>query len=210
MAGSPIFSENFTNRKNSAVLNYHDPYRDPDRHPDQTSRFCGISISCFCWSGVFGCSLLFSVQSMAWQATFDVITSWTFMRPPRKTGGKSLYALVPFWSWACFIITSTRQCWIVFHRSAPEGNYRDWLFDKQICHLQSQKSLYISFILTLRLQIEVLYVWKRKINGRLRAKHLVWTLRRRTNKVRQVYHWIDHARKESHGVSKGMPNWNVL
>ena len=42
MAGSPIFSENFTNRKNSAVLNYHDPYRDPDRHPDQTSRFCGI------------------------------------------------------------------------------------------------------------------------------------------------------------------------
>ena len=43
MAGSPIFSVNFTNRKNSAVLNYHDPYRDPDRHPDQTSRFCGIS-----------------------------------------------------------------------------------------------------------------------------------------------------------------------
>ena len=37
---------------------------------------------------------------MAWQATFDVITSWPFMRPPRKTGGKSLYALiVPFWSW---------------------------------------------------------------------------------------------------------------
>ena len=65
MAGSPIFSVNFTNRKNSAVLNYHDPYRDPDRHPDQTSRFCGISISCFCWSRVFGCSLLFSVQGMA-------------------------------------------------------------------------------------------------------------------------------------------------
>ena len=36
---------------------------------------------------------------MAWQATFDVITSWPFMRPPWKTGGKSLYALVPFWSW---------------------------------------------------------------------------------------------------------------
>ena len=69
------------------------------RDPDQTSRFCGISISCFCWSRVFGCSLLFSVQSMAWQATFDVITSWPFMRPPWKTGGKSLYALVPFWSW---------------------------------------------------------------------------------------------------------------
>ena len=60
--------------------------------PGQTSRFCGISILCFCWSRVFGCSLLFSIQSMAWQATFDVITSWPFMRPPWKTGGKSLYA----------------------------------------------------------------------------------------------------------------------
>ena len=30
---------------------------------------------------------------------FDVITSWPFMRPLWKTGGKSLYALVPFWSW---------------------------------------------------------------------------------------------------------------
>ena len=69
------------------------------RDPDQTSRFCGISISCFCWSRVFGCSLLFSVQSMAWQATFDVITSWPFMRLPWRTGGKNLYALVPFWSW---------------------------------------------------------------------------------------------------------------
>ena len=64
------------------------------RDPDQTSRFCGISISCFCWSRVFRCSLLFSVQSMAWQATFDVITSWPFMRPPWKTGGKSLHARV--------------------------------------------------------------------------------------------------------------------
>ena len=36
---------------------------------------------------------------MAWQATFDVITSWPFMRPTWKTGGKSLCALVPFWSW---------------------------------------------------------------------------------------------------------------
>ena len=52
--------------------------------------------------------LLTRVQSMAWQATFDVITSWPFIRPPRKTRGKSLYASVPFWSWACFIITSTR------------------------------------------------------------------------------------------------------
>ena len=69
------------------------------RDPDQTSRFCGISISCFCWSRVFGCSLLYSIQSMAWQATFDVITSWPFMRPPWKTGRKSLYTLVPFWSW---------------------------------------------------------------------------------------------------------------
>ena len=69
------------------------------RVPDQTSRFCGISKSCFCWSWVFGCSLLFSVQSMAWQAMFDVITSWPFMPPPRKTSRKSLYALVPFWSW---------------------------------------------------------------------------------------------------------------
>ena len=93
MAGSPIFTVNFTNRKIQLfwTIISHDP--------DQTSRFCGISISCFCWSRVFGCSLLFSVQSMAWQATFDVITSWPFMRPPRKTGGKSLYALVPFWSW---------------------------------------------------------------------------------------------------------------
>ena len=54
---------------------------------------------CFCWSRVFICSLLFSIHSMAWQATFDVITSWPFLRPPWKTGGKSLYALVPFWSW---------------------------------------------------------------------------------------------------------------
>ena len=38
--------------------------------------------------------LLTRVQSMTWQATFDVITSWPFMRPPRKTGGKSFYA---FW-----------------------------------------------------------------------------------------------------------------
>ena len=43
------------------------------RDPDQTSRFCGISISCFCWSRAR--SLLFSVQSMAWRATFDVITA---------------------------------------------------------------------------------------------------------------------------------------
>ena len=68
------------------------------RDPDQTSRFCGISISCFCWSRVFGCSLIFPVQRMEWQATFDVLTSPPYMRPPRKTGGKSLYALVPFWS----------------------------------------------------------------------------------------------------------------
>ena len=39
------------------------------------------------------------LSNMVWQATFDVITSWPFMRPSRKTGGKSLYALVPFWSW---------------------------------------------------------------------------------------------------------------
>ena len=69
-----------------------------NRDPDQTSRFCGISILSFCWSRVFGCLLLFSIQSMAWQVTFDIITSWPFMRPPWKTGGKSLYALVPFWS----------------------------------------------------------------------------------------------------------------
>ena len=69
------------------------------RDPDQTSRFCGICILCFCWSRVFGCSLLYSIQSMAWHSTFDVITSWPFMRRPWKTGGKSLYALVPFWSW---------------------------------------------------------------------------------------------------------------
>ena len=93
MAGSPIFSVNFKKPKNQPF------WTIISRDPDQTSRFCGISILFFCWSRVFGCSLLFSIQSMAWQATFDVIASWPFMRPPWKTGGKSPYALVPFWSW---------------------------------------------------------------------------------------------------------------
>ena len=86
---SHVLSKFHKSKKNSAVLNYH-----ISRDPDQTNRFCGISISCFRWSLVFGCSLLFSVQSMPWQPTFDVITSWPFIRPPRKTGGKSLHALV--------------------------------------------------------------------------------------------------------------------
>ena len=88
MAGSPIFSVNFTNRENSAVLNYHKSWSWSNQPVLWDFYTC-----------IMGCSLLFSIQSMAWQATFDVITSWPFMRPPRKTGGKSLYALVPFWSW---------------------------------------------------------------------------------------------------------------
>ena len=88
MASSPIFSVNFTNRENSAVLNYHKSWSWSNQPVLWDFYTC-----------IVGCSLLFSIQSMAWQATFDVITSWPFMRPPRKTGGKSLYALVPFWSW---------------------------------------------------------------------------------------------------------------
>ena len=97
MAGSPIFSVNFTNRKNSAVLNYHKSWSWSNQ-PVLWDFYI-----MFCWSRVFGCSLLFSVQSMAWQATFDVITSWPFKWPPRKTGGKSLHAfnswVCCFWSW---------------------------------------------------------------------------------------------------------------
>ena len=64
-----------------------------------------ISISCFCWSQVFGCSLLFSVQSITWQAKFDVITSWPFIPPPRKTGGKlSLLCL-----WKTLDLTSKKH-----------------------------------------------------------------------------------------------------
>ena len=88
MAGSPIFPVNFTNRENSAVLNYHKSWSSSNQPVLWDFYTC-----------IMGCSLLFSIQSMAWQATFDVITSWPFMRPPWKTGGKSLYALVPFWSW---------------------------------------------------------------------------------------------------------------
>ena len=89
MAGSPLFSVNFTKiEKFQPILTI------TCRDPDQTSRFCEISISYFCWSRVFGCSLLFSVQSVAWQATFDVMPSWPFIRPLWKTGGKSLHALV--------------------------------------------------------------------------------------------------------------------
>ena len=97
MAGSPIFSVNFTNRKNSAVLNYHKSWSWSNQ--PVLWDFYIMFLPCFCWSRVFGYSLPFSVQSMAWQVTFDVITSSPFIRPPRKTGGKSLYALVPFWSW---------------------------------------------------------------------------------------------------------------
>ena len=93
MAGSPIFSVNFTNRKYSAVLNYHKSWSWSNQ--PVLWDFCIM----FFWSRVLRCWLLFSIQRMAWQATFDVITSWPFMRPPWKTGGKSLYALVPFWSW---------------------------------------------------------------------------------------------------------------
>ena len=93
MAGSHIFSVNFTNRKNSAILNYHKSWSWLNQ-PVLWDFYI-----MFCWPRVFGCSLLFSIQSMAWQATFDIITSWPFMRPPWKTGGKSLYTLVPFWSW---------------------------------------------------------------------------------------------------------------
>ena len=133
MAGSPIFSVNFTNRKNSAVLNYHKS-RSWSNQPvlwDFYLMFLLVSSlymfvtslrskrfqSSYCAKvraeaikkkveggnaetlATQASSLLFSIQSMAWQATFDVITSWPFLRPPWKTGGKSLYALVPFWSW---------------------------------------------------------------------------------------------------------------
>ena len=64
------------------------------RDPDQTSGFFGISLSCFGWLRVFWCLWLFSVQSMAWQLTFNVISAWHFIRPLRKTGGKNLHALV--------------------------------------------------------------------------------------------------------------------
>ena len=83
MAGSPIFSVNFTNRENSAVLNYHKSWSWSNQPVLWDFYTC-----------IMGCSLLFSIQSMAWQATFDVITSWPFMRPPWKTGGKSLHAHV--------------------------------------------------------------------------------------------------------------------
>ena len=97
MAGSPIFSVNFTNRKSSAVLNYHKSWSWSNQLV--LWDFYVMFLPRFCWSRVFGHSLPFSAQSVAWQATFDVITSSPFVRPLWKTGGKSLYALVPFWSW---------------------------------------------------------------------------------------------------------------
>ena len=66
------------------------------RDPDQTNRFCVISMSCFCWSRVFGCSLLFSVQSMAWQATFDVITA---SAENRREKSPRVSWVCCFWSW---------------------------------------------------------------------------------------------------------------
>ena len=36
------------------------------RDPDQTSRFCGISISYFCWSRVFGCSCVTKHDFLLW------------------------------------------------------------------------------------------------------------------------------------------------
>ena len=93
MAGSPIFSVNFTNRKNSAVLNYHKSWSWSNQ-PVLWDFYIMLLLVSSLWMFV----TIFYLKH-GWQATFDVITFWSFMRPPWKTGAKSLYALVPFWSW---------------------------------------------------------------------------------------------------------------
>ena len=93
MAGSPIFSINFTNRKNSAVLNYHRSWSWSNQ-PVLWDFYIMLLLVSSLWMFV----TIFYLKH-GWQATFDVITFWSFMRPPWKTGAKSLYALVPFWSW---------------------------------------------------------------------------------------------------------------
>ena len=65
------------------------------RDPDQNSQFCGILLVSSLWMFV----TIFYPKHGVTGDICDVITSWPFMRPPWKTGGKSLYALVPFWSW---------------------------------------------------------------------------------------------------------------